>query len=143
MDTLSHHMRLSQRSLSSAPAGFTLIEVLVAMALLSFGLLSLARMQLVASQVNASSQQLGRGTALVQDKVEELLALPFNHADLQDTTPVGTYQPFTATSLPPGQSLEWRVDASADNARKTVVVTGRWHPTRPAVVLVFTKTVFQ
>ena len=143
MDILSHHIRLSQRGLSSPPAGFTLIEVLVAMALLSFGLLSIAGMQLVAIQVNASSHQLGRGTALAQDKVEELLALPFTHADLEDATPVGSYQTHTETSPPPGQSLEWRVDTSADNTRKTVVVTGRWHPTRPAVVFVFTKTIFQ
>ena len=142
MDTLSRHMRLSQRGLSSPPAGFTLIEVLVAMALLSFGLLSIAGMQLVAIQVNSSSHQLGRGTALVQDKVEELLALPFTHADLADP-PGGSYQTYTETSLPPGQSLEWRVETSADNTRKTVVVTGRWHPRRPAVVFVFTKTVFQ
>jgi prepilin-type N-terminal cleavage/methylation domain-containing protein len=136
-------MRLSQRGLASPPAGFTLIEVLVAMALLSFGLLSIAGMQLVAIQVNSFSHQLGRGTALAQDKVEELLALPFNHADLADTTPVGTYQPYTETSLPPGQSLEWQVDASANNDSKTIVVLGRWHASRSPIVFVFTKTVFQ
>jgi prepilin-type N-terminal cleavage/methylation domain-containing protein len=143
MDTLSHHRRLSQRGLSSPPAGFTLIEVLVAMALLSFGLLSIAGMQLVAIQVNSFSHQLGRGTAMAQDQVEQLMALPFNHADLDDPTPVGTYQTYTATSLPPGQSLEWRVDNSADNDRKTIVVLGTWHASRSPIIFVFTKTVFQ
>jgi type IV pilus modification protein PilV len=136
-------MRLSQRGLSSPPAGFTLIEVLVAMALLSFGLLSVAGMQLVAIQVNAFSHQLGRGTALAQDKVEELLALPFNHADLADTTPVGVYQSHTETSLLYGQSLEWQVDTSANNDSKTIVVLGRWHASRSPMIFVFTKTVFQ
>jgi prepilin-type N-terminal cleavage/methylation domain-containing protein len=143
MYTLLHHMRPSQRGLSSPLAGFTLIEVLMAMALLSFGLLSIAGMQLVAIQVNSFSHRLGRGTALVQDQVEQLMALPFNHADLEDTTPVDTYQTHTATSLPPGQSLEWQVDNNADNTSKTVVITGKWHASRSPIVFVFTKTVFQ
>jgi prepilin-type N-terminal cleavage/methylation domain-containing protein len=142
MDTLSRYMRLSPRSLSSPPAGFTLIEVLIAMALLSFGLLSIAGMQLAAIRVNTFSNQLGRGTALVQDQVEQLMALPFNDANLADATAVGVFQSYTTTA-PPGQSLEWRVDNSADNTSKTVVVTGRWHASRSPVIFVFTKTIFQ
>jgi hypothetical protein len=80
---------------------------------------------------------------MAQDQVEQLMALPFNHADLDDPTPVGTYQTYTATSLPPGQSLEWRVDNSADNDRKTIVVLGTWHASRSPIIFVFTKTVFQ
>jgi hypothetical protein len=70
------------------------------------------------------------------------MALPFNDANLADATAVGVFQSYT-TSLPYGQSLEWRVDNNADNTSKTVVVLGRWHASRSPVVFVFTKTIFQ
>jgi type IV pilus assembly protein PilV len=107
-------------------AGFTLIEVLIAMAILSFGLLSLASMQVVAIQVNSAGSRLTRGTTLVQDKIEELIALPFGHADLGDPTPVGTCQPHTEANPPPGYTLNWCVDNSADATAKTVTVTATW-----------------
>ena len=64
--------------------GLTLLEVLVAIAILSFGLLAIATMQ--ASSIKGNSQAIGLTEAitLAQDKVEELMRLPYDDATLDD-----------------------------------------------------------
>ena len=52
--------------------GFSLVEVLVAILLLTVGLLALAQMQTKAVASNAFGNQLTQATFLAQDKVEEL-----------------------------------------------------------------------
>ena len=72
--------------------GLTLLEVLAAVAILSFGLLAVATMQ--GSSIKGNSQAIGTTEAitLAQGKVEELMRLPYNHADLTDTDNDGTSQ---------------------------------------------------
>jgi len=55
--------------------GFTLTEVMVAIVLLTFGLLALAKMQTQAVASNSFGNQLTQATFLAQDKVEELRLL--------------------------------------------------------------------
>jgi len=66
--------------------GLTLLEVLAAVAILSFGLLAVATMQ--GSSIKGNSQAI----TLAQGKVEELMRLPYNDADLTDTDNDGTNQ---------------------------------------------------
>lgn len=106
-------------------AGFTVIEVLIAIVILSFGLLALANMQVLAIQVNSAANRLSRGTTLVQDKIEELMTLPYTHTDLADSTPVNTCQTHSENPLP-GYTLTWCVDTNAINTSKTVNITATW-----------------
>jgi prepilin-type N-terminal cleavage/methylation domain-containing protein len=134
-------MQLSQRSLTRSQRGFSLIEVLVAMAILSFSLLAVAGMQLTAINANVAAQRLDQATTLVQDKIEELMARPFTHATLVDTTPVNAETSYDE-NLPNGWRLEWHVDTSADGSSKAVRVKIWWTPGRGPYVLAFTKNVF-
>jgi type IV pilus assembly protein PilV len=59
--------------------------VLVAVSILAVGLLAVATMQISAIRGNALSANLTQATTWGQDKVEELIALPYVHANLQDT----------------------------------------------------------
>ncbi|MCG6944439.1 MAG: prepilin-type N-terminal cleavage/methylation domain-containing protein [Deltaproteobacteria bacterium] len=72
--------------------GLTLLEVLAAVAILSFGLLAVATMQ--GSSIRGNAQAIGTTEAitLAQDKLEELMRLPYNDADLADTDNDGTSQ---------------------------------------------------
>jgi len=90
--------------------GLTLLEVLVAMVVLSLGLLALAKMQITAIQVNAISGRLTQGTAIAQDKVEQLMALPYADAKLDDQTPVGEFTTYTETRPAQGYTITWTVD---------------------------------
>jgi type IV pilus assembly protein PilV len=59
-------------------AGFTIIEVVIAMSILAVGLLGVAAMQTSAIQVNSAAGQMTTRMNWAQDKMEELKALPFS-----------------------------------------------------------------
>jgi type IV pilus assembly protein PilV len=57
--------------------GFTLVEVMVALSILAFGLLTVAAMQLSGIRGNAFAAGISEGTAVSQQAVETLLATPY------------------------------------------------------------------
>lgn len=57
--------------------GFTLLEVIVAISVLSIGILAVASMQIGAIQGNSFAGHVTGGTTWAQDKLEELMALPY------------------------------------------------------------------
>src|SRR5215831_1220609 len=101
--------------------GLTLLEVLVAMVVLSLGLLALAKMQITAIQVNAASGRLTQGTAIAQDKVEQLMALPYTDPQLDDKNL------HTETRPAQGYTITWQVvqDDFAVGV-KTINLTVTW-----------------
>jgi prepilin-type N-terminal cleavage/methylation domain-containing protein len=72
--------------------GFTLVEILIAIAILAFGLLAVATMQVRAIKTNAIASGISQGLTLGQAKVEELMNLGYSHSDLDDTDGDGTGQ---------------------------------------------------
>lgn len=74
----------------SSDRGLTILEVLTAIAILSFGLLAIATMQ--ASSIKGNSQAIGitEGITMAQDQIEALMRLPYNDANLVDTDGDGT-----------------------------------------------------
>jgi prepilin-type N-terminal cleavage/methylation domain-containing protein len=72
----------------SKQEGYTLVEVLIALGILGFGLLAVATMQVTAVKTNARASYLSHGTTLAQAKAEELMNLPYS--GLNDTTGNGT-----------------------------------------------------
>ena len=63
-------------------AGFTILETIIAISILAFGLLAVANMQIMAVKGNASAEWQAEQTIHAQDKMEELMALAYTHADL-------------------------------------------------------------
>ena len=125
-------------------AGFTLMEVLIAMVILPFGLIAVASMQVVAIQINSAANKLTQATTMLQDKVETLLALPFTHADLSDDTEVGTCQLHTETNPAPGYTMTWCVDLDVTGTSKTVDLTATWNNAgkTKTFVLSFVRTIY-
>lgn len=70
--------------------GFTLLEVIVAISILTIGLLAVASMQVSAIRGNASAYGITEATSWASDQLEKLIVLPYDHADLQDTDGDGT-----------------------------------------------------
>ncbi|MDA3819829.1 MAG: prepilin-type N-terminal cleavage/methylation domain-containing protein [Candidatus Delongbacteria bacterium] len=64
--------------------GFTLIEVMIAITVLAIGILGVAKMQLSAVKGNSYASGLTEATAFAQNKMEELVALAYDDADLYD-----------------------------------------------------------
>lgn len=67
--------------------GFTLLEVIIAIAILTFGLLAVASMQSTAIRGNYLGYRVTEGATLAQDRMEFLLSQPFG------SLTVGTDQP--------------------------------------------------
>ncbi len=61
-------------------AGFTLIEVLVAMTILAIGLISISGMQIMAMRGNATANALTVATSLAEEVMEDIIRRKEDHA---------------------------------------------------------------
>ena len=59
--------------------GFTLLEVIVAISILTIGLLAVASMQVSAIRGNASAYGITEGTSLASDQIEKLMIMPYEN----------------------------------------------------------------
>lgn len=71
----------------SPEAGFTLVEVVIALGLLAFALLGMFQMQFYAMRGNTLSREGATALHIAQDQLESLLAEPFDSALLVDALP--------------------------------------------------------
>lgn len=68
----------------TAPGGFTLIEVLIAMAIFAIGILAVTSMQIRSINQNASARLQTEATTLAVDWMEQLLSLPYEDTWLDE-----------------------------------------------------------
>jgi prepilin-type N-terminal cleavage/methylation domain-containing protein len=81
--------------------GFTLIEVIIAISIFTIGILAVGSMQISAINGNESANNLTGATTWGQDKVEELLALPYANVATGGPINQGIYTiTWTATNCP-------------------------------------------
>lgn len=102
-------------------AGFTLLEVIIAISILTFGLLAVASMQASSIRGNALAGGLTESSTWAGDRLEKLVTLPYTHASLSN----GDH---TDLSPPPGFTITWKVDDNVpftDVKRLTLKVD--WH----------------
>lgn len=65
--------------------GFTLLEVMIALFILAFGLLAIATMQATAIKSNSQAMGLTEAANLAQDRMERLMSLAYTDPSLEDT----------------------------------------------------------
>ena len=70
--------------------GYTLIEVLIAIAIFSIGFLAVGSMQLMAMRTGVNSRSQTTVLSIAKDRAEELESLPWTHADLAGSAAPGT-----------------------------------------------------
>lgn len=106
--------------------GFTLLEVMIALVILSVGLLGLAALQLVAVKGNSFSSEMTYATMLAQQHAEVLKTLPYTDANL---APADEGNPHTAIGSSKGiqYAVRWTVtDDTPDTDMKTVNLIVQW-----------------
>jgi type IV pilus assembly protein PilV len=100
--------------------GFTLIEMLIAVSILSAGLLALGTMQVSAISGGAYSSNVTEGSTLAADRLEKLLALDYTDSLL-------TQGMHSDTDTSTGRTVSWNV---VDNVpmvnTKTITFTVQW-----------------
>jgi type IV pilus assembly protein PilV len=116
---------------SQKDQGFTLIEVLIAITIFAVGLLAVATMQISAINVNSTAGQITTRMTWAQDKLEELMALPYSDPWLQDlgNPPSGMDSAGNVhQEISDGYTISWAVTDNnpvPDTKLITVSVTGR------------------
>jgi type IV pilus assembly protein PilV len=100
--------------------GFTLLEVIVAISILTIGILAVASMQISSIRGNSFAAGVTEGTTWAGDQVERLMALPYDHNDLDQAQ-----NPHQATE---GKyTINWNVtDDTPMTNTKTINVTVTW-----------------
>jgi type IV pilus assembly protein PilV len=66
--------------------GFTIVEVMIALAIFSIGYLAYSSLQISATKSNTKARWLTLAVTCATDKIEQLLELPYSHADLSAGT---------------------------------------------------------
>ena len=91
-------------------SGFTLIEALIAMVILTIGIMSLYTMQITAIKGNATANRLTTASTVAADCYERLLQADYNDATLDVAANPHDDSELTSLSLPaPINSLNWTV----------------------------------
>ena len=107
----------------SSPRGFSLLEVLVALVILSISLLALAGLIVTSTRNNSSGNHMTEAATLAQDKLEQLRAVRW------EAVPEGTYTDPAPQIGSTGISYvrDWTV--VANSVLKTITVTVNWQDT--------------
>ena len=101
--------------------GYTLIEILIAMAVFAIGVLAIFSMQMTATSSNALARGVTENYTAAMDKVEELLTLPYDDAELDPDPGV---QPHTAATDADG--IDNDGDGQIDEAGESGYITLSW-----------------
>jgi len=77
----------SKKKVFDNQSGFTLLEVLIAISILTVGLLGVAQMQIMGIRGNYFSGNTTTALTLAEEKMEDLLGKSYSHDDLKDDEP--------------------------------------------------------
>jgi prepilin-type N-terminal cleavage/methylation domain-containing protein len=102
--------------LSNNDKGFTIIEVMIALVIFSFGILGLAKLQITAVNGNAKAREYSEASAFAQGQIESLMSTPF--ANIVNSNPVNADGYRIQTTILSQTDL----DADGDNDIMTIEV---------------------
>ena len=107
---------------SKASKGFTLLEVLITLIILSVALLALAGMMVSTTRNNASGGHVTEAATLAQDKLEEFRVSSWDH--LLPTTSGPRADPSITGSTGLNYARSWNI--VQDNNLKTITIAVSW-----------------
>ena len=113
-------LRLRRSTGWVCPGGFTLLELLIASAVLTIGLLSIATLMLLALSSHFNSKLEAAALRMTQSALEELKSLPLHDAGLADST----------ESLTPDQEIDFSGPPSPSHFKTTMVTLELFSSTR-------------
>ncbi len=117
-------MRANHKKVNTTgEGGFTLLEVIVAISILTFGLLAVASMQMTAIRGNYNASNITEATTVAQDRLEDLMGLLYSDPLLDPGN--GLSDP--APPSPSGYTITYDVlDNNPITNTRLITVTVRW-----------------
>ncbi len=118
----------SARSRNRNQSGFNLIEVMVALGILAFGILAVASMQDTSLLATSRAYRITDGTSIAMEKMEHLISRAYTDAQLASTG--GAYVPY-ATPTQGQFTIDYAVSTNVDKPAlpfgcKEIKVRVRW-----------------
>jgi len=98
--------------------GFSLIEVLIALAIFSIGILAVVSMQIASVNSNNNAYQTSMGMELASGQLENLMRINFTDTELSTAT---SDNPHTGPVIN-GYSIQWTVTAIGTTAKQIIVL---------------------
>ena len=122
---------LERGSKKNDQSGFTIIEVMIAVSIFAIGFLAISSLQFTSSKNNRTASEITQAATIATDRMERMMVLPYNHADLNPAL-----NPHSVTQGKYG--ILWMVtdsDLNFDgvNDAKTVIMTVSWKKLVPSV----------
>jgi type IV pilus assembly protein PilV len=81
---IPHTLKTEISPLKTDSAGFTMVEVLIALVVFSIGILAVFAMQITAINQNAGARMQSEATGVAVHTMERLIVAPYDHEDLSD-----------------------------------------------------------
>jgi len=133
------------RKMVKGQRGFTLVEVMVSLGILAFGILAVASMQSAALLGTSKSNAVTQATTVGMDRMERLLSLPFTTWDPATQNGDDTFASFTdLPALPPDvTSVTWNVEPGLSPVEATtrrITVTVGFRGLRNPIIVTCVKT---
>jgi len=102
--------------------GFTIMEVLIGLAIFSIGILGVAAMQISATNGNSSAGRITSNMTWAFDRVEELMALPYTDAALS----AGNHSVTAGNLTTVSDGIDNDSDGEIDEAGETGTISIQW-----------------
>ena len=115
--------KLTEHRKNSCNQGFTLIEILIAMAIFAIGILAVGSMQIAAINTNASARNSMTVVTMAKDRAEKLTALTYDHADLVGSADPGTLH----TPAAGADGIDNNEDGQIDEAGEAGHISINWN----------------
>ncbi len=121
---------------SSTQKGFTLLEILVALTILSIGLLGMAGLTTTIMHGNALSSKVTTATTLGQDRMEHFKRLGYSNTPTTDTPPPGIVEDYNSIANYFSYKRVSFIDVDSPSAgMKTITITVSWDSDAQSVAL--------
>ena len=123
--------------------GFTLIEVLVSIAILAIGILAMGSMQIMSIRGNVHANQMTEASIVARDRMERLMAMAYTATTMDAGLTQDTYQD---DNPPSGYAIGWEITNGCSGCAtpqdtKLIEVTVAHNNLRKDIVLVDIKPI--
>jgi len=99
--------------------GFTLVEVMIGMAIFIIGYLAVASMQMAAIKGDTGARKVTEAATLAADRLETVMVLPYDNIDIDSPNNVGSV-------IQGAYTVNWKFEPGPLPNTKTITITVNW-----------------